>query len=83
MSDLEAETLVRAAYAQVLRRQFGGREGIRRTLDARRRQRVVELVLDIGDKPLTLGDLAEAAALSPFHFARSFANTFGMPRIAL
>lgn len=46
MSDLEAETLVRAAYAQVLRRHFGGREGIRRTLDARRRQRVVELVLD-------------------------------------
>jgi AraC-like DNA-binding protein len=79
MSDLEAETLVRAAYAQVLRRHFGGREGIRRTLDARRRQRGVELVLDIGDKPLTLGDLAEAAALSPFHFARSFANTFGMP----
>jgi AraC-like DNA-binding protein len=79
MSDLEAETLVRAAYAQVLRRHFGGQEGIRRTLDARRRQRVVEMVLDIGDKPLTLGDLAEAAALSPFHFARSFANTFGMP----
>lgn len=46
MSDLEAETLVRAAYAQVLRRHFGGREGIRRTLDARQRQRVVELVLD-------------------------------------
>jgi AraC-like DNA-binding protein len=79
MSDLEAETLVRAAYAQALRRHFGGREGIPRTLDARRRQRVVELVLDIGDGPLTLGDLAEAAALSPFHFARSFTKTFGMP----
>jgi len=79
MSDLEAETLVRAAYAQALRRHFGGRDGLPRTLDARRRQRVVELVLDIGDGQLTLGDLAEAAALSPFHFARSFTNTFGMP----
>ncbi|WP_287328357.1 helix-turn-helix domain-containing protein [Mesorhizobium sp.] len=39
----------------------------------------MELVLYTADKPLTLGDLAEAAALSPFHFARSFANTFGMP----
>jgi AraC-like DNA-binding protein len=78
ISDVESETLVRAAYAQALRRHFGGREGAPGTLDARRRQRVIELVLDIGD-PLTLGELADAAALSPFHFARSFAKTFGMP----
>lgn len=44
MSDLEAETLVRAAYAQALRRHFGGHEGIPRTLDTKRRQRVMELV---------------------------------------
>jgi hypothetical protein len=51
MSDLEAETLVRAAYAQTLRRHFGGRDGVPGTLDARRRQRVVELVLEIRDRP--------------------------------
>jgi len=47
---------------------------------------VAQLVRDLvhdGNKSLTLNDLAEAAALSPFHFARSFNVTFGMPPIAM
>lgn len=78
MSDMEGETLVRAAYAQALRRHFGGRETRAGMLDARRRARVVELVRD-GDGALSLDCLAGQAALSPFHFARTFNNTFGMP----
>jgi len=79
VSDLEVETLICAAYAQSLRRHFGGRDAMVKALDARRRQRVLEMVLAKAGGPLSLELLAEVAALSPFHFARSFAVTFGMP----
>lgn len=78
MSDMEGETLVRAAFAQALRLHFGGRDGVPRSLDARRRGRVLELIYE-GSGSLSLNDLADAAALSPYHFARSFTRSFGMP----
>lgn len=33
----------------------------------------------IGDRRLTIADLADAAAMSPFHFARHFAKVIGCP----
>lgn len=36
----------------------------------------------IGDRRLTIADLAGAAAMSPFHFARQFAKVIGCPPMA-
>lgn len=49
------------------------------SLDAGRLRRVLDLIdARLGD-PLTLDDLARAACLSPFHFARLFREATGSP----
>lgn len=47
------------------------------SLDARRLRRVLDLIEAKLADDLNLQDLANAACLSPFHFARSFRNTMG------
>lgn len=47
-------------------------------LGPKRRQRVIEYVETHIGSPITLSDLASAAALSPHHFSRLFRKTFGM-----
>ncbi|MBB4932951.1 AraC family transcriptional regulator [Lipingzhangella halophila] len=47
-------------------------------LDRARLRRVTEVVDARVDEPLTISDLAAAAHLSPFHFARSFKESTGM-----
>lgn len=47
-------------------------------LGPKRRQRVVEYIETHIGSPITLSDLASAAALSPHHFSRTFRKTFGM-----
>lgn len=47
------------------------------SLDVRRLRRVLDLIEARLADDLTLQDLANAACLSPFHFARSFRNTMG------
>lgn len=77
ISELETEYLVRAAYARVLERHFAARIRSAGTLDKRRRDRALAFVA--GNADVTLTQLADAVALSPYHFARSFRATFGMP----
>lgn len=78
-SSLEVETLVRRFYARVLELNFGGRIRAKGDggLDIRRAARIVEYIDAHLDEKLGLGALADIAALSPFHFHRSFRRTFG------
>ena len=48
-------------------------------LAAWQQKRVVELIQDRLDEDISLRDLAAAAQLSPFHFARAFKRSFGEP----
>ncbi|MFC3077796.1 helix-turn-helix domain-containing protein [Phenylobacterium terrae] len=75
---LAQEELIRAAYARVLQRRFGGRPGTPGSLDARRLARVTDYVRAHPDRSLTITELAAAAHLSPFHFARSFRRSVGL-----
>jgi AraC family transcriptional regulator len=77
--ELEAETLVRAAYAYVLRRKFGGRAGKAGVLDDRRLGRIIEFLRTSPSPDPSLAEIAAIVHLSPFHFARSFRGTTGMP----
>ena len=79
LSDLEQDTLVRAAYCRVLQLKFGGRMGRTGKLDPARLARVTEFVAASLHREITLAILAEAAMLSPSHFARSFQRTTGLP----
>jgi AraC family transcriptional regulator len=79
LSDLERDTLVRAAYHRVLLLKFGGRIGRTGKLDAVRLARVMEFIAAHLHRELTLGELADVATLSPNHFARSFQRTTGLP----
>lgn len=76
---LEVETLVRLFYARALKLKFGGRLRIKGdgALDARRAGRVTEYIDANLDQKLGLDALADIAALSPFHFHRSFRRAFG------
>lgn len=77
---LEIETLVQRLYAHVYQVRFGGRprEKGNGGLDARRLSRLRDYVVAHATEPMTLAQLAEAAALSPFHFHRSFRRSTGM-----
>ena len=79
LSDLEQDSLVRAVYCRVLQLKFGGRIGRTGKLDPARFARVMEFVAANLHRELTLAELAEAAMLSPNHFARSFQRTTGLP----
>lgn len=76
---LEADWLVCHLYGHVLVTRFGGRirEKGDGALDPRRMARVAEYVeAHLGD-PLSLNVLANVAALSEFHFQRSFRRATG------
>lgn len=76
---LAVEFLVRRLYGQILLTRFGGRLRYKGdgALDRRRLTRVVEYVDANLGSTLSLGLLAEIAALSPFHFQRSFRRATG------
>ncbi|MBR0642014.1 helix-turn-helix domain-containing protein [Plastoroseomonas hellenica] len=82
MTDVERDQLVRRLYEQVYWSVFGGRAPDRpaadRGLDARRLRRVTEHVEAAMHRPLTIAALADAAAYSPFHFARAFKKATGL-----
>jgi AraC family transcriptional regulator len=78
LETLEADDLVRAAYVRVLQRKFGGRPRAVGRLDAERLRRVTEYVANNIHLDLTLAELSSAAALSPYHFARSFRRATGL-----
>jgi AraC family transcriptional regulator len=77
VDDLDASERLRALVSHAVH-VYGGvsfRKQPAGMLDARRLTRVVEYVdAHLGDR-ITLEQLAEAAALSPFHFARSLRAT--------
>jgi len=80
MTDLEADTRLRLLLRHVLT-TYGGlpqaaRPGGR--LDARRLSRVVELIDTRLEGRVVLRELADVAALSPFHFLRAFRRTTGL-----
>jgi AraC family transcriptional regulator len=77
--ELEAETLVRAAYTYVLRRKFDGRVGKAGALDDRRLARAIEFLRTSPGPDPSLAEVAAIVHLSPFHFARSFRAATGMP----
>ena len=76
---LEADTLTRAAYAHVFQRKFGGRARAAGALDASRLAAVTDFVAANLDRDLSIAELAAIAALSPYHFARSFRRSTGLP----
>jgi AraC-like DNA-binding protein len=78
LDPLEADTLTRAAYARVLQRQFGGRARSAGRLDAARLSCVTEFIAANLHCDLSIAALADAAALSPYHFARSFRRATGL-----
>jgi AraC family transcriptional regulator len=81
LDDVERDTLVRLLYQRVLEKAFGASPTRRRggPLDAVRLARVTDFVdAHIGDE-LSIAQLADVAALSPFHFLRSFRAATGVP----
>ena len=79
VDEIEVEILVRLLYARILAQQFGGRPRVRGDggLDGRRLARVIDYIdAHLGDR-MSLAGLADVAALSPFHFHRSFKRTVG------
>lgn len=80
LDDVERDTLVRLVYKRVLE-TFLGASPVRRagSLDAPRLARVTDYIeAHIGEE-LTIERLAGVAALSPFHFMRSFRAATGVP----
>lgn len=75
----ECEALTRAAYVQALQRKFGGRVRGVGVLDVARLNAVIALMRANLHRDLSLAELAETAALSPYHFARSFQRSTGLP----
>lgn len=80
MAELEREALVRLLYARVLGRAFGGTLSVKGNgaLDPKRLARVVDYIEANLGSPLSLEQLAAVAALSPFHFLRSFRRAVGV-----
>jgi AraC family transcriptional regulator len=80
VEELHAEALVRGLIQHALR-EYGGVQPLRTQpgrIAMRRVRRVAALVRSRLHERLSLADLAEQAALTPFHFARSFRLTTGM-----
>lgn len=51
---------------------------LRGGLDLHRKRRVIDFVESNMHRPITLNELADVAALSPYHFARSFKQSTGL-----
>ncbi|MFL5494583.1 MAG: helix-turn-helix domain-containing protein [Gemmatimonadales bacterium] len=80
MTELEADTRLRLLLRHVLI-TYGGLAGnrpVRGRLDARRLSRVTEFIEARLEGRLLLAELAQVAALSPFHFLRAFRRTTGL-----
>lgn len=84
--DEPAERMLTSSLAQdlidhALLTQVGRRDGLRLKggLAPALRKRLTDFVEQHLADPLTLGELAALAALSEYHFARMFRESFGMP----
>lgn len=75
---LEADELSRAAYARVLQRKFGAHARPAGALAPARLANVVDFITTNLPHQLSIVELADVAALSPFHFARSFRRATGL-----
>ena len=80
LAAIEVEALTRRLYGRIFETRFGGRSRARETgtLDPRRLLRVRSYVEDNLGKDFGLAELAREAALSPFHFLRTFRRTVGV-----
>jgi len=80
VTDPEVDALVHNLVAHVAVRHLGARapKRVRGRLDARRLARVTALIEASLDDPPSLREMAEAAAMSPFHFQRLFRATTGL-----
>jgi AraC family transcriptional regulator len=82
LDDIQASTLAHGLAEHVVRRYcgmtFGRSDRPPGRLDRATLDRVVELVEAHLADTLTVSDLASAAALSPFHFARAFKASTGL-----
>lgn len=78
---LQLQHLVLAMQARLLAQHTGMRRiaAPRGGLSTAARRRVLERIEAAGAATPTLAQLAEAACLSEFHFARMFKRSFGMP----
>lgn len=71
---VQSQLLLLAGTLLKLGRQPASRTG---RLGAWRIKKLVDYVNERLDEDLSLGELSQVAALSPFHFSRTFKNTFG------
>jgi AraC family transcriptional regulator len=78
LADIEASSLAAMLARRVLARQRRLPERPASRLDGRALGRVAEAVEARLSEPLTLGEMAAVAGLSPFHFARSFKAATGL-----
>lgn len=78
---LLASSLAHEMISHVLLTQVGLRQGLKLKggLAPHLRKRLVDYIEQHLDEPLALGELAQLAALSEYHFARMFSASFGMP----
>jgi AraC family transcriptional regulator len=80
-ADLEYDQLIWQLYRHVFAARFGGRLRTKGDgkLDPRRQDRVLAFIeAHLADAGLSIAALADTAALSTFHFLRSFRRTFNM-----
>jgi AraC family transcriptional regulator len=80
IDDLEASDLVRGLLVHVAIRHLGARRPrhVGGRLDQRRLARVADFIESRLDRPPSLREMAEVAAMSPFHFQRVFHVTTGL-----
>src|SRR5690606_4959003 len=78
---LLASSLAHEMINHVLLTQVGLRQGLqlRGGLAPHLRRRLVDYIEQHLDQALSLGELARLAALSEYHFARMFRESFGLP----
>jgi AraC family transcriptional regulator len=80
LADLEVNALVQNLLVHVAARYFGAKtpRRVRGRLDSRRLARVTALIESAMSPPPSLREMADAAAMSPFHFQRLFRRTTGL-----
>lgn len=78
---LLTSSLAHEMLSYTLLNQVGLREGLRLKggLAAHQRRHLVEFIDQHLDTPISLGQLAGLCALSEYHFARMFRESFGLP----
>ncbi|MBS7672894.1 helix-turn-helix transcriptional regulator, partial [Vibrio cholerae] len=74
-------SLAHELLSHTLLSQVGAREGLRLKggLAAHQRRRLVEYIDQHMEDAISLGQLAAMCALSEYHFARMFRQSFGVP----